>query len=148
MGTRGRVPNPALDQRSREYGWTTIPSAPHGRPVPKPVGKHTARATAQWRRWWEGPLAVMWGEVDRDVLERLLTLYEAYWTDPDTRLLGEIRNLEDRFGLTPAARRRLYWRIEGIDIPATAPAQLGNEGAGSVLPAAGGKGDPRLRVVS
>jgi hypothetical protein len=92
-------------------------------------------------------MATMWAPFDADALERLLDLYEAHWADADRGVLAEIRQAEDRFGLTPSARRRLYWQVEGVDIPARTPDRLGHDHPSRGLPAAGGDGDPRLRVV-
>ncbi len=43
-------------------------------------------------------------------LARLLDVLEQ--GEPSALLLAEIRQLEDRFGLSPLARRRLQWEIE------------------------------------
>jgi hypothetical protein len=90
----------------------------------------------------------MWGLFDADTLERLLLMYEAQWLGGDEKPpLAEIRQLEDRFGLTPASRARLCWQVEGVDIPVTTPERLGHEVERS-QPAAGSAGDPRrLRAV-
>jgi hypothetical protein len=41
-----------------------------------------------------------------------------------SRLLSEVRALEDRFGLSPAARRRLQWDVRPMPlaVPDSAPA--------------------------
>jgi hypothetical protein len=93
-------------------------------------------------------MALMWSEYDAPQLERLLVLTAESWEGASAAGLSEIRQLEDRFGLNPVARRKLYWRIEGVDLPSTEAADLGGgQGQGKALPAAGGKADPRLRVV-
>ena len=156
MGERGRVPNPDRDRRERKHGWITIPPEPVERPAPELKGGHSARGRDQWAAWWAMPVSTMWSPViDAGTLERLLSLYETVWElvgDPlllRAAPLTEIRNLEDRFGLTPMARRRLCWQVAGVDVPAETPDRLGNDGPAQVVPAAGGAADPRrLRAVN
>lgn len=145
MGSRGPTPNPNADQRERKHGWTTLANQPPSGPVPDLVGGHTDRGRDLWASWWATPMATMWGPFDAPSLERLVSLHEAFWLG-QTSAAAEIRQLEDRFGLTPAARRRLMWQVEGVDIPASDPHALGRATA-SRRPAAGGADDPRLQVV-
>lgn len=69
-----------------------------------------------WERAWRSPMAVVWAENETDyfLLARLagLTL-TAMGGDP--RAAAEARQLEDRLGLSPMARRRLVWEVEGED---------------------------------
>jgi hypothetical protein len=57
-------------------------------------------------------MATEWIAADEDTLIRL-----AYMLDAEARgqanatLRGEIRHLEDRFGLSPMARRKLGWEV-------------------------------------
>jgi hypothetical protein len=146
MGVRGPTPNPGKDQRERKYGWTTLPNVPTTAPPPPLEGDHTPRAGKLWGEWWATPMAVMWATWDAPALERLLTLYAEFWAG-ERAVMAEMRQLEDRFGLTPSARRRLFWQIEGVDIPAKTPGQVGHDTAPSA-PAAGGVDDPRLRIVA
>lgn len=151
----GPPPGPQAEQRSVDAGWITLPAA--GRSGPAPVlsladrglsrGLQT-KARALWRVWWSSPMALMWSEFDAPQLERLLVLTAESWAHSTAAGLAEIRQLEDRFGLSPQARRKLYWRIEGVDLPSTAAADLGGgQEKKPALPSAGGKADPRLRVV-
>lgn len=152
MGVRGPVPQPGRDNRERHYRFTKIPAVPNLVPAPALRLGHTDKGLELWADWWATPMSTMWGPFDADALERLLLMYEQSWAqDPDLKpAAGEIRQLEDRFGLTPSARARLGWQVEGVDIPATEPDRLGHpeEDGGRAVPAAGGKSDPRLRVVS
>lgn len=97
-------------------------------------------------------MALMWSEFDQPALERLLLLTAKSWIGAASAAeLSEVRQLEDRFGLNPVGRRKLYWRIEGVDTPSRAAEDLAGaaeNGGSAALPAAGGKKDPRLRVVS
>jgi hypothetical protein len=65
-------------------------------------------------------MAAAWLDVDRLTLERLAGLVdEAHRGVATAALLGEIRMLEDRFGLSPLARQRLRWQVG--DVPVAAP---------------------------
>lgn len=148
------TPNPAANQRNREYLWTILPPGGRTGTPPQLVGHFDPRAHDLWARWWATPMATMWGEFDSDALERLLGLYQSTWTpiyDDDgnekstpASVLSEIRQMEDRYGLTPAGRRKLYWKVEGVDTlhvdEKVMPAESGKRSA----PAAGGKNDPRV----
>jgi hypothetical protein len=152
----GPSPGPLAEQRTVDAGWITLP--PGGRSGAAPEisladrglpRKLQARARRLWATWWGSPMALMWSEYDAPQLERLLVLTAESWLGASAAGLSEIRQLEDRFGLNPVARRKLYWRIEGVDLPSTEAADLGGQGqAKAALPAAGGKSDPRLRVVN
>jgi hypothetical protein len=62
---------------------------------------------AQWRALWRSAEASLWRDVDRGPLTRLVEL-AATKTD-DVKVLAELRQLEDRFGLSPHARKVLGW---------------------------------------
>jgi len=69
-----------------------------------------------WARVWRSPMAVVWAENETDffALVRLAGLmHGALLGDP--RAAAEARQLEDRLGLSPMARRRLVWEIAGGD---------------------------------
>jgi len=58
-------------------------------------------------------MATTWIEADVPALRRLAELVEKVNRGEVTAmLLSEIRQLEDRFGLSPLARRRLEWELE------------------------------------
>lgn len=146
----GKVPQPGADKRERKYGWTAIPADPLTTPAPDLDGdEHTARGHALWARWWALPVARMWSrDIDTPALERLLALYELQWMGEKGLPWAEIRQGEDRFGLSPAARLRLHWQVAGVDCPAATPDRLGHETAPQPVAAVGGASDPRrLRAV-
>lgn len=152
----GPAPGPQAEQRSVDAGWITLPAAGRDGPAPELSlagrgleAKVQRKARVLWRRWWASPMALMWSEFDAPQLERLLVLTAESWAGASSAMLAEIRQMEDRFGLSPQARRKLYWRIEGVDLPSKSAADLGGVDEGRpVLPSAGGKADPRLRVVN
>ncbi|HWH14239.1 MAG TPA: hypothetical protein VNT51_05795 [Miltoncostaeaceae bacterium] len=95
-------------------------------PKRRPDGKAwSAVARSWWRTAWSSPMAAVWIEADVPSLLRLAMLVDdqangvevvdgegaAHVVPVAVTVLGEIRQLEDRFGLSPLARRRLQWEI-------------------------------------
>jgi hypothetical protein len=73
-------------------------------------------------------MAAVWLEADVPGLVRLASLVErASREDAPLTVLTEIRALEDRFGLSPLARRRLEWEIEQTGGASAAPSGKGDE---------------------
>lgn len=96
-----------------------------------------------WRFWWRSPMALMWSEYDAVGLCRLVDLTVAGGSSAP--ILSERRQLEDRYGLNPVGRRRLFWRIEGVDTPSRDAAGLSGRVERKGPPSAGGKRDPRRK---
>lgn len=144
----GPPPSPTAVHRSREAGWVTIPADAKVEDPPKlslaglELGRSDQREIRRkWAYWWSSPVATMWDPAtDLEGLRRLAIV--SVTGKPSA--LSEIRQLEDRFGLSPSARRRLYWRVEGVDVPSTAAEDLAGGSSAASLPRAGGKSDPRL----
>jgi hypothetical protein len=68
---------------------------------------------AWWATVWSAPMAAVYLDADVPALARLATLIDRMnQGESSSRLLSEIRSLEDRFGLSPLARRRLQWEVE------------------------------------
>jgi hypothetical protein len=62
-------------------------------------------------------MAAVWLEADVPALVRLATLIELLDEgDATAMVLAEIRQLEDRFGLSPLARRRLQWELPTAEV--------------------------------
>ena len=107
---------------------------PAEKPVPRPIRALNREENALWRALWRAPEASRWREVDRVPLTRLVELSAAK-TD-DTKLLAELRQLEDRFGLSPHARKVLGWHDaeeQTLAPAATAVAKDGRAGALKVI---------------
>jgi hypothetical protein len=86
-------------------------------PLPRPI----KRELALWARLWATPQAVAWerlGWVDT-VARYARQLVRAEGRDAQVTILSEVRQLEDRLGLTPMAMLRLRWEI--------APSAAGSE---------------------
>ena len=62
-------------------------------------------------------MAHQWLDADVDALRRLAWMVDVLTRGEGTAALaGEARQLEDRFGLSPVARRRLEWSIEPAEV--------------------------------
>jgi hypothetical protein len=81
----------------------------------------SASTRAWWKTIWASPMAAVWLEADVPALTRLARLLDLLGEgEPSALLLAEVRHLEDRFGLSPLARRRLQWEIaQASDEPLT-----------------------------
>lgn len=65
-----------------------------------------------WDDIWSSPMAPEYDESDIHGLFMLAMLVNAFWSEPSTTLMSEIRLQGQRFGLSPIDRRRLQWEIE------------------------------------
>jgi hypothetical protein len=66
-----------------------------------------------WRSLWRLPQAAAWDDLQlhRTVARYVRALVQAEHPQAGTPLLSEVRQLEDRLGLTPMAMLRLRWEI-------------------------------------
>jgi hypothetical protein len=81
-------------------------------PKPKTKTKLCATAVAYWRTIWASPMALVYTDADVFPLTRLVLLvHERDQGRGSASADGELRQLEDRFGLSPMSRRRLNWEI-------------------------------------
>lgn len=110
-------------RRNRASTRATLPSVEEsaGRVVPilpgRPEGERWhVRVTDWWGAVWRSPMAAEYLDSDKCGLYMLAELHQRFWSSPGARtvasLAAEIRQQEIRFGLSPAARRRLQWEIE------------------------------------
>jgi hypothetical protein len=77
--------------------------------VPPGLSKQTQ---AWWRTLWASPMAGLYIDADVPGLTRLARLLDQIERgDMTAALWAEVRQLEDRFGLSPVARRRLQWEV-------------------------------------
>lgn len=111
----GPVPNPNARRRNARPDWVSLPAAGRRGKTPKwPLG---GRTPAGWVDLWKLPQAVMW-ERDNAVVQvaTYLTVRNAAHEalrngEPNAALLSELRQIEDRLGLSPMALKRLQWEI-------------------------------------
>jgi hypothetical protein len=109
----GPLPKPAGTRRRRnKTASPVVLPVESGRKCPKLENEAAflPETVTWWERLWSSPMAALYLDVDAFALERLaLMIDQANRGQAGPTLLAEIRALEDRFGLSPAARRRLQW---------------------------------------
>lgn len=121
----GPPPKPASQRRrtNAQPGARTLPA--DGRrgkapPLPKKTPAWSKTTKDWWKVIWDSPMAAAWLPADVPALVRLAALVDrASSGEAGATVLGEIRQLEDRFGLSPMARRRLQWEVEQATAPRT-----------------------------
>ena len=97
-------------------------------PLPARKPAWLAVTRSWWKAIWASPMATAWLPADVPTLVRLARIVELdNRGEASAALLAEARQLEDRFGLSPMARRRLQWEVfktaEGeADVPLPAAA--------------------------
>jgi hypothetical protein len=109
----GRYPKHPSERRSggNRAHTTTVVAPNFGPQVPEPVGARdwSEDTLAWWRAVWASPVAeALYLPSDAYPLVRLGNLLEVIARgDASAAIIGEARQLEDRFGLSPVSRRRL-----------------------------------------
>lgn len=120
----GPPPKPA-DQRRRRNAPTAntrkLPRAGRKGKPPAFPGELSDYDAAVWADLWRTPMAVAW-ELDNNVrtVARYLRVMRAAEDalaagEVNAAALAEVRQLEDRLGLTPLALLRLRWEIDSTD---------------------------------
>jgi hypothetical protein len=123
----GPPPAPEASRRRRNHtpAARLLPAA--GRPGPPPPWPLQAAGDPEaqlWAELWASPQAVAWADMGAG-LARVVARY-VRWTvaaevgvpaDVATSALAELRQLEDRLGLTPMALARLRWDIVADPTP-------------------------------
>lgn len=115
----GPAPNPNSRHRQSgkaNNGTVTLPASGYDGPVPEwPLFTDPSEAElGLWRWLWSKPQAVMWA---KDGAERVVARYVLVTvlaedpSNPSAALLGEVRQMEDRLGLSPMAMKRLMWVV-------------------------------------
>ncbi len=115
----GPAPKPEEQRRNRSKPaggserWLPV----EGRSGPAPAWPLGAQTKAQGELWvelWATPHAVAWEELGwvRTVARYTKLVLEAEKRDAKAALLAEVRQMEDRLGLSPMAMLRLRWRID------------------------------------
>lgn len=112
----GAVPQKYVRRRNARPEWEQLPAEYDG-PVPEwPL--RTERSDSEidlWESLWSKPQAKMWalGRYERVVARYVIvTVIAEDPSSPNAALLSEVRQLEDRLGLSPMAMKRLQWEVE------------------------------------
>ena len=129
MPATPKPPGQRVRRNKNQNEWRTLP-AESGLKAPKlPYRKPAWRKATRdkWERLWASPMASTFEEADRAGLERLAVLWEEIERGQvGNGRLSAVQVLEDRFGLSPKARRALQWEVsKGADVeehPAAAKA--------------------------
>lgn len=125
----GRPPKPAgaaVTRHKPTHGEVYLPAEGRTRPAPAPLiplDALTPPAAELWTRLWATPEATQWGEADVPGLTRYVSLAVVPEVWLDSKLVGELRNLEDRYGCNPYARRVSKWFHDEPAESADAPTQ-------------------------
>lgn len=136
-------------RRNRTSTAATLKADPRVKAPDLPFEPHPM--TAEW--WsdvWASPMAPEYDDSDRHGLVMLAVLVDSFWTCPVVaerlKLMAEIRQQSQRFGLSPMDRRRLQWEIERTE---DAQAKGARRRAAAPKPDKSSGADPRgvLRAV-
>lgn len=117
MAGKGPAQKPSSLRRRRTPtpGFRLLPhEGRSGDPPRWPIGNQTTEEMEVWAALWRLPQAVEWERMDiaRQVARYVRTLVEAEMHAADSKLLAEVRQLEDRLGLTPRAMQTLRWETD------------------------------------
>lgn len=118
-------PKPPGQRRRRNSGqpqWKELPAdGRQGAPPPLPPAEWLDSTRDWWKAIWASPMATVWLDADVPALVRLAQMIDQCNRDNVSgEFLSEIRQLEDRFGLSPKARKGLFWEVaqaEVIEMP-------------------------------
>lgn len=119
MAGMGPPPKRNARRRNARPEWRTLPAAGRdGDPPPFPLAEPSVEVLALWLDLWRTPQAVAWESLGwtRTVARYTRLVLEAESGDAPVALLGEVRQLEDRLGLSPMAMKRLQWEIAVVPV--------------------------------
>ena len=118
-------PKPPGQRRRRNAGqsqWKQLPAEGSKNAAPDLPDLDWLDSTVEW--WetiWASPMATAWQPADVDALIRLARLRDADARgEGSVSALAQITALEDRFGLSPKARRALQWEISSAEVASAA----------------------------
>jgi hypothetical protein len=119
----GPAPKRPEQRRRPNSGVQLVPLPSEGRKgaVPDwPIGRPSKGERELWAELWRTPQAVMWEQLGwtRVVARYTRIVLASEMPDAMVSLLGEVRQMEDRLGLSPMAMKRLGWDIQKDGEPA------------------------------
>jgi hypothetical protein len=124
MGT-GRYPKPDGERLGHSpspvFGWTILPPArtepapdlPEPPPWLAELKGWPVSTRAEWKRLWETPQATQWDQTGLTLHSWALMKAKGDLLGPNASMLGELRQIEDRHGLSPKALLQLRWKVGG-----------------------------------
>lgn len=123
MAPPPKAPGARVRRNSDQAAWKTLPAGSDFKRPPAAPPKWSAATKKWWKLIWDSPMAAVWLESDVPALIRLGHLIElTEKVKVSALIVGEIRQIEDRFGLSPKSRRMLQWEIaQAEEEPAEQP---------------------------
>ena len=106
--------------------FVSIPATGYTGSVPEwPLDTEPARAELDmWNSLWTTPQATMWASMHIEhVIARYVMVTCLAEQTQQAGLLTEVRQMEDRLGLTPLSLQKLQWKIEHQDVLPTDTSQ-------------------------
>ena len=104
-----------LAKAGQAADFISIPAAGYTGSVPGwPLDTEPARVELEmWQQLWATPQAAMWASmhIERVIARYVMVACLAEETQ-QAGLLTEVRQMEDRLGLTPLSLQKLQWKIE------------------------------------
>ena len=107
-----------LAKTGQAADFVSIPATGYTGSVPGwPLDTEPARAELDmWKSLWATPQATMWASMSIErVIARYVMITCLAEQTQQAGLLTEVRQMEDRLGLTPVSLRKLQWSIEHQD---------------------------------
>jgi len=116
----GLLPKDPSQRRRRNAtnGFERLPAEGRQGPTPRwPFKNPTAEQRAKWAELWKLPQAVKWEQMHaEDTVALYVIALLVYLDDPtETKLLGEVRQLDAKLGVSPKAMLNIRWTIEAKD---------------------------------
>lgn len=115
----GPLPKDPAARRRRNLPAQTsrvLPAEGYQGPLPEwPLGRCTKSVASVWERLWRKPQAAAWVDLGYEFTVARLALLMVQAVKPGVlpAILSEVRQIEDRLGLNPAAMQRLRWEVDG-----------------------------------
>jgi hypothetical protein len=110
----GPAPNPNARRRNARPNYTQLPATGYSGTVPDwPLSAATVAERSAWVGLWRTPQAAAWAQMElvRPVARYVRALVQAEKRGATAFMLSEVRQLEDRLGLTPMSMLRLRWEV-------------------------------------
>lgn len=112
MGRHPKPPGDRVRRNADQKGWGS--PGPRTGPAPELPDRFRGEPDVErwWKRVWGSEIAGAYLDVDVPALERgAMLVSEISSGEFPASYLSELRNIEDRFGLSPAGRQRLMWMV-------------------------------------
>lgn len=121
----GPAPSANPRRRNARPNAVQLPAKGYDGPVPDwPLSRWNKAEQAAWESLWRLPQAAAWSQMHtaRTVARYVRALIVAESRDSTAFHLSEVRQLEDRLGLTPMAMLRLRWEVVRDELAEARPA--------------------------